>query len=68
MNEQGIDAGGPRAEWMNLVWKEIFNPDFGFFKASSNGVTMQPNPDSCTIFNYKIHFRYFGRIVAKAIL
>jgi hypothetical protein len=53
---------------MNLKWKEIFNPEYGFFKPSANGVTMQPNPDSTAIYNYRVFFRYFGRLVAKAII
>lgn len=39
-NEDGIDAGGPTLEWINLVMKEVFDPNYGLFKISANGITI----------------------------
>jgi hypothetical protein len=68
LDEKGIDAGGLRTEWVNLCIKEVTNPDFGLFILSSNGVTIQPNPFSYLVPDHLAHFRFFGRLIAKAIL
>ncbi len=66
--QEGIDAGGPRREWFSLVLREVFSPEKGLFKLSSNGITYQPDPSSILIPDFKNHYRYAGRILAKAII
>ena len=35
--EEGIDYGGLTREWLALLNKSVFNPDFGLFQTSANG-------------------------------
>jgi hypothetical protein len=38
VGEEAIDVGGVKREWFTLLAKEMFNPNLGLFKLSSNGV------------------------------
>ena len=66
--EEGIDYGGITREWLSLLNKEVFDPNFGLFKLSANMVSYQPNPLSCVIPDHLTHFRELGRLVGKVIL
>lgn len=44
------------------------DPAYGFFKYTSNRVTLYPSPDSVLIPGYLYHFKMFGRFVAKGLL
>ncbi|KRX10841.1 HECT-domain-containing protein [Pseudocohnilembus persalinus] len=65
--EEGIDAGGPRREWINLMLKEAFDPKYGLFKVSANKITVQPSPLSKIIPNYQMIFRILGRLIGKIL-
>ena len=67
-NEEGIDAGGLKREWLTLLSKEIFNPENGLFKLSENKISYQPNPTSYIIPNHLTQFRILGRLIAKCLI
>ncbi len=52
-------------EFLILVLKEIVDPDFGLFKSSSNGVTLQPNPKSGIVPDHLNHFKFLERMIGK---
>ena len=66
--EEGIDYGGITREWLSLLNKELFDPNFGLFKLSANRVSYQPNPLSYVIPDHLTHFREVGRLIGKVIL
>lgn len=67
-NEEGVDAGGLKREWLSLLSKEIFDPEFGLFKLSANSISYQPSSLSYIIPDHLIHFRMIGRIIAKCLV
>ena len=66
--EEGIDYGGITREWLSLLNKEVFDPNFGLFKLSANQVSYQPNPLSFVIPDHLTHFRELGRLTGKILL
>ena len=66
--EEGIDYGGITREWLSLLNKELFDPNFGLFKLSANQISYQPNPLSWVIPDHLTHFREVGRLIGKIIL
>ena len=49
IGEEGLDAGGLKREWFQLVTSEIFDPDMGFWLPSeTNQMCMAINPASST--------------------
>ena len=67
-NEEAVDAGGVKREWLTLLSKEMFNPNYMLFTLAKNGSTYTINSDSGK-YNPD-HLRYFefiGKIMAKAI-
>jgi hypothetical protein len=67
VNEEGIDAGGLTREWLNILTKEIFKPNYGLFLPCSDGITFQPNPNSNANPEHLEYFKFIGRVFAKAI-
>ncbi|EGR32045.1 ubiquitin- hect domain protein, putative [Ichthyophthirius multifiliis] len=67
-NEIGVDAGGLSREFYALVFKDLLDPEKGFFQLSSNGITMQPSPNSIIIVDHLLHFQMAGRLVAKTFI
>jgi E3 ubiquitin-protein ligase HUWE1 len=63
--EAGIDDGGLRREFYSLVAEKLFNPDFGLFKLSGNGQSIQPSPQSRLIPYHLKLFEFCGIILAK---
>ena len=67
-NEEAIDAGGVKREWLTLLSKELFNPNYMLFTLAKNGTTYSINSDSGKYnpehLNY---FEFIGKIMAKAI-
>ena len=44
---QGVDAGGVTREWLQMLSREIFNPNYALFKKSAiDQATFQPDPNS----------------------
>lgn len=67
-NEEGIDYGGLTKEWLSLLGKDVFNPDFGLFKMAANKRSIQPSPFSFIVPDHLTHFRYLGRLVGKSLI
>jgi hypothetical protein len=69
--EEAVDAGGVKREWFTLLSKEIFNPNFMYFKLAGNGVTYIPNENSGYFNDSTIDhidfFRFVGKVIGKAI-
>ena len=65
--EEGIDAGGLTREFYEILAKDMFNPNYGLFIATSEGTTYQPNPNSFVNPDHLQYFRFVGRIVGKAV-
>eukprot|EP00924_Labyrinthula_sp_SR-Ha-C_P001661 augustus_masked-scaffold_18-processed-gene-5.6-mRNA-1 protein AED:0.45 eAED:0.45 QI:0/-1/0/1/-1/1/1/0/4073 len=67
-NEEGIDAGGVTREFYQILCRQMFKPDYGFFKASSDGTSFQPDSRSAVLYPDHIrYFRFIGRVVSKAL-
>ena len=67
--EEAIDAGGVKREWLTLLSKEMFSPNYMLFTLAKNGTTYTINSDSGK-YNNEMHLKYFefiGKIMAKAI-
>ena len=67
-NEEAVDAGGVKREWLTLLSKEMFNPDYMLFTLAKNGTTYTINSDSGKYNPEHLkQFEFIGRIIAKAI-
>ncbi|KAL4482579.1 hypothetical protein ABPG72_005822 [Tetrahymena utriculariae] len=66
--EDGIDYGGLTREWLALLSKEVFNPDYGLFQLSANKRSIQPSPLSMLIPDHLNHFLFLGRLVGKSLV
>ena len=65
--EPGIDQGGPRREWYELLTRHIFHPDTGLFLPVEDGQSgLQPNPHPPSQVKLK-HYRLAGKLVGKAL-
>ena len=67
-DEEAIDAGGVKREWLTILSKDIFDPSYMLFTLAKNGTTYTINSDSGR-FNpeHLQHFEFIGKIMAKAI-
>lgn len=67
--EPGLDYGGVKREWFCLLSREIFNPDYGFFKCNTTQNNfLEINPDSASYHkNHLEYFRFIGRIVGMSL-
>jgi len=71
VGESGLDVGGLKTEWFEVVTKEMFNPDRGLWQSSAtNQMCMQINPASemCCPDEHLLCFRFIGRVMGKALL
>ena len=67
-NEEAVDAGGVKREWLTLLSKEMFNPNYMLFTLAKNGTTYTINSDSGKYNpDHLRQFEFIGRIMAKAI-
>ena len=64
--ERGIDAGGLTREWYHVISREMFNANYGLFRASPDGA-FQPNPLSSVNPHHLLFFNFVGRVVGKAL-
>ena len=51
-----------------MISDQLLDPNIGLFKLNSKKTSIYPNPDSFIVSNHLMHFRYFGRFVAKSII
>jgi len=65
--ETGVDGGGLRREFYELLTKELFSPLTGLFTLSDNKQAVQPSPFSEIVPNDLMYFQFAGIILAKAI-
>lgn len=63
VNEPGVDQGGLKKEWLNLLSKEIFDPMAGLFKLSANLRSIHPNPISRIQPGVTTYFKLAGILV-----
>ncbi|XP_065646251.1 E3 ubiquitin-protein ligase HACE1 isoform X3 [Hydra vulgaris] len=64
--EEGMGAGVTR-EWLDLLIKEIVNPDCALFTLSADGSTFQPNSNSFVNPDHLSYFHFAGRIMGLAL-
>lgn len=64
--EDGMGAGVTR-EWLDLLVKEMLNPDFALFTLSTDGSTFQPNCNSSINPDHLSYFQFAGRIMGIAL-
>ena len=66
--EEAVDAGGVKREWLTLLSKEMFNPNYMLFTLAKNGTTYSISPDSGRYnIDHLRQFEFIGKIMAKAI-
>ena len=66
--EEAVDAGGVKREWLTILSKEMFNPNYMLFTLAKNGTTYTINSDSGKYNpDHLKHFEFVGKIMAKAI-
>jgi hypothetical protein len=47
VDEEGVDGGGLTREWLSLLTRELFKPQYALFiRSSDGGPAYQPNPQS----------------------
>ena len=66
--EEAVDAGGVKREWLTILSKEMFNPNYMLFTLAKNNTTYTINCDSGK-FNpdHLKQFEFIGKIMAKVI-
>lgn len=66
--EDGVDAGGVTREWLQILAREMFNPDYALFApCAADRTTYQPNRMSSVNEMHLAFFKFIGRIIGKAI-
>ena len=66
--EEAVDAGGVKREWLTILSKEMFNPNYLLFTLAKNGTTYTINSDSGKYNSEHLkQFEFIGKIMAKAI-
>lgn len=66
--EDGVDAGGVTREWLQILAREMFNPDYALFApCAADRTTYQPNRMSSVNDMHLAFFKFIGRIIGKAI-
>ena len=58
LDEIGIDLGGPFKEFLELMIKEVFRPDYGLFRATPAG-HYYPNPNIHLVPGNDAFFLFF---------
>jgi ubiquitin-protein ligase E3 C len=67
LDEAGIDGGGVFREFMSELIKTAFDPNRGFFKATTDKL-LYPNPQAALIVDrFTQHYFFLGRILGKAM-
>lgn len=64
IGEEGVDEGGVKKEFFQLIIKQIFDPNFGMFIHYEDQRRVWFNPDT---FDSGVNFEVVGRIVGLAI-
>ncbi|XP_053608063.1 E3 ubiquitin-protein ligase SMURF2 [Plodia interpunctella] len=68
--EEGLDYGGVAREWLHLLSRELFNPQYGLFQYANAGddrYALQINADSGVNPEHLSYFHFAGRILGVAL-
>ncbi|RVE44098.1 hypothetical protein evm_011264 [Chilo suppressalis] len=68
--EEGLDYGGVAREWLHLLGRELFNPQYGLFQYANSGddrYALQINADSGVNPEHLSYFHFAGRILGVAL-
>ena len=66
--EDGIDGGGLFKEFIDVVSKQAFSPDYGMFKITVDNDLLYPNPSSDLVSTSHLEmFEFMGRLLGKAL-
>ncbi|EEB07284.1 HECT domain-containing protein [Schizosaccharomyces japonicus yFS275] len=67
-DEEGVDAGGVTREWLQVLARQMFNPDYALFlPVVGDSTTFHPNRDSAVNPDHLSFFKFTGRIIGKAL-
>ncbi|CAM9442271.1 unnamed protein product [Ectocarpus sp. 8 AP-2014] len=67
VEEAGIDGGGVFKEYMDLLTKRAFDPQYALFIATQDQYLF-PNPAASMVADdHLFHFEFLGRVLAKAV-
>ncbi|KAL2314487.1 E3 ubiquitin-protein ligase ptr1 [Schizosaccharomyces pombe] len=67
-DEEGVDAGGVTREWLQVLARQMFNPDYALFlPVTGDATTFHPNRDSSVNPDHLSFFKFTGRIIGKAL-
>jgi len=64
--EEGLGAGVTR-EWLDLLVKDMLNPDCALFTLSADGSTFQPNSNSSINPDHLSYFEFAGRVMGLTL-
>jgi len=65
--ELGVDEGGLRREWFEILTKKIFHPSFGLFVQTEEGSeAVHPNPNPSPALSKKL-YKLAGKIIGKCL-
>ncbi|CAM9930780.1 unnamed protein product [Discosporangium mesarthrocarpum] len=68
VEEVGIDGGGVFKEYMDLLTKRAFDPQWALFLSTEDQQYLYPNPASDVVEpDYMGHFEFLGRVLAKTL-
>lgn len=70
LEEAGIDGGGVFKEFVDVLTKHAFSPEYGYFLATDEQL-LYPNPAAHMLADTRqdviARFRFLGRVLAKAV-
>ncbi|KAH3899481.1 E3 ubiquitin-protein ligase TOM1 SCDLUD_004925 [Saccharomycodes ludwigii] len=67
-DEQGVDAGGVKREWYQILSRQMVNPDYALFTpVPSDKNTFHPNRTSGINPEHLSFFKFIGMVIGKAI-
>ncbi|WBW74340.1 HECT-type ubiquitin-protein ligase E3 Ptr1 [Schizosaccharomyces osmophilus] len=67
-DEEGVDAGGVTREWLQVLARQMFNPDYALFlPVAGDATTFHPNRDSSVNPDHLSFFKFTGRIIGKSV-
>jgi len=66
--EEGVDAGGVAREWIQVLARQMFDPNYALWTpCASDRLTYTPNRSSWINPEHLSLFKFIGRIIGKAI-
>jgi E3 ubiquitin-protein ligase HUWE1 len=67
-DEEGVDAGGVTREWLQILARQMFDPNNALFQpCAADKLTYQPNKNSWVNPEHLSFFKFVGRVIGKAI-